>query len=854
MRYVIDFDDAAADLEERIGARARALRRITALGIPVPPGCAVTDVACRRFLETGDLPDEAWHQVVDGAQGILSAVAAIDPGHPTTFAVRASPPVDMPGLVDSVFDLGWTVEVHDASTRWATPRFAAETRRRFAEGYAAVVRAVPVERIEAVRGRDDATTAELEEAAGAIEALIVAETQRPVPPDPLEQLREGIESVFASWDGMPARRFRRANGISDDVGTGVVVHAMVHGAADDDSGAGVAFSRDPVDGAPAPVGCYRPRAPHNLVAADRTNLGADSGLPPELRERLEDALRTLEADQRDAVRVDYVREKGTLWIVDGRAADRSSPAATRIAVDLVDEGALETDEALLRVEADGLAELLHARIAPGAAPEPITVGTAASPGAATGIAVFDSASSLRRAADGTAVILVRRETTPEDLSAVVAAAGILTSHGGRTSHAAVAARGLGTPAVTGATSAHVDAQAGEMRIGTATVQQGDMLTIDGATGSVYLGPVETLPPADGGHLERLLRWADEVRRLRVLANVDTPAGAEVARKAGAEGIGLARTEYMFSGERLSVVRRMLLADDERDRATSLETLEAMQTDDFVRLLEAMDGMPVVVRLLDPPLHEFLPGRVEVEQQLAAARRNGQPTEDLERLEAAVDTWEESNPMLGLRGVRLAVVIPQIYRVQVLAALEAVRRRLDAGGDPRLQLMIPLVASLDELELVRDMIEEEVHFAGRQLEVGIGTMIELPRAALIAERIALESDFFSFGTNDLTQTTLGLSRDDAEEAFLGEYLAQGILTDNPFQTIDRAGVGRLIRTAIEEGRAANPELEIGVCGEHGGDPRSIAFFHEIGVDYISCSPPRIPVARLAAAQAAVVTAS
>ncbi len=852
MRYVIDFEDAVTDLEERIGARARSLRRLTALEIPVPPGFAVTDVACRRFLETGDLPDEAWHQVADGVQRIHTAVSGVDPGRPTTFAVRASPPVDMPGLVDSVFDLGWTDEAQEALTRWATPRFAAETRRRFVAGYAAVVRAVPVERIEAVHGTGDAPVTGLEEAAAAIEALIVAETQRPVPPDPLDQLREGIESVFASWDGMPARRFRRANGISDDVGTGVVVHAMVHGGVDDDSGAGIAFSRDPVDGVGLPVGCYRPRSPH-LAGCDRTSPVADSGLPPERRAELEDALRTFEADTRDAIRVDYILEKGALWIVEGKAAGRTSAAATRIAVDLVDEGVLGTDEALLRVEADGLAELLHARIAPGAAPEPIVVGTAASPGAATGIAVFDSASSLRVAADGAAVILVRRETTPEDLSAVVVAAGILTSHGGRTSHVAVAARGLGTPAVTGATSAYVDAQAKEMRIGAVTVREGDVLTIDGATGAVYRGPVETVPPADGGHLERLLRWADEVRRLRVLANADTAAGAAVARNAGAEGIGLARTEYMFSGERLSVVRRMLLADDERDRATSLETLEAMQTDDFDRLLEAMDGMPVVVRLLDPPLHEFLPNRVEVEQQLAAARRNGQPTEDLERLEAAVDTWEESNPMLGLRGVRLAVVIPQIYRVQVLAALEAVRRRLDAGGDPRLQLMIPLVSSLDELELVRDMIEEEVHFAGRQLEVGIGTMIELPRAALIAERIALESDFFSFGTNDLTQTTLGLSRDDAEEAFLGEYLAQGILTDNPFQTIDRPGVGRLIRTAIEEGRAANPELEIGVCGEHGGDPRSIAFFHEIGVDYISCSPPRIPVARLAAAQAAVLTA-
>ncbi len=429
------------------------------------------------------------------------------------------------------------------------------------------------------------------------------------------------------------------------------------------------------------------------------------------------------------------------------------------------------------------------------------------------------------------------------------AAGILTSHGGRTSHAAVVARGLATPAVTGAVDLYVDTDAGAMTCAGVTVSAGELVTLDANSGAVYVGALETVAPGDTSALDQILAWADEARTLQVWANVDSPEGALRARRGGAEGIGLARTEYMFSGPRFGIVQRILLAEGERERGDALEELESKQTDDFVRLLEAMDGLPVVVRLLDPPLHEFLPDRADVEHQLSITDDEATASE-LRRLEAALDDLEEANPMLGLRGVRLAVVIPEIYRTQVLAALEAVRRRLDRRGDPQLHLMIPLVGSLDELQLIREMIEEEVHFAGRQLEVGIGTMIELPRAALIAPQIAMESDFFSFGTNDLTQTTMGLSRDDAEEAFLRDYLEQGLLTDNPFQTIDREGVGRLIRIATDEGRAANPGLHIGVCGEHGGDPKSIAFFDEIGVDYISCSPPRLPVARLAAAQAAL----
>ncbi|MDQ3782695.1 MAG: PEP-utilizing enzyme, partial [Actinomycetota bacterium] len=480
---------------------------------------------------------------------------------------------------------------------------------------------------------------------------------------------------------------------------------------------------------------------------------------------------------------------------------------------------------------------------------PLIVGGAASPGAAAGEIVFDAPSAVEAGRAGRRAIMVLRETTPEDLAGVFAAAGVLTAHGGGTSHAALVARGTGTPAVTG-TDIVVDIGRGQVRIGTRRLVAGDLITIDGTTGAVYLGSLPLEPAVTSEALETLLGWADQVRRLQVWANADRPQDASLARARGAEGIGLARTEYMFSGDRLEVMRQIILTDDERERADALGRLEDLQIGDFERLLEPMDGLSVVVRLLDPPLHEFLPDRREVEQALRTAIDKGESVTRLERLVAAVEQFEESNPMLGLRGVRLAVVIPEIYRVQVLAALEAVRRRLDQGGDPRLELMIPLVGSVEELHLIRDMIDEEVHYAGRQLEVTVGTMIELPRAALVAGELALQSDFFSFGTNDLTQTTLGISRDDAEEAFLRTYLEQGIMRRDPFVTIDGDGVGRLIEMAITEGRRVNPELVVGVCGEHGGDPTSIDFFHRAGIDYVSCSPPRIPVARLAAAQAAL----
>ncbi|MDJ0924303.1 MAG: PEP-utilizing enzyme, partial [Acidimicrobiia bacterium] len=682
----------------------------------------------------------------------------------------------------------------------------------------------------------------------AYEAIVADVSQRPIPDDLHGQILEGIEAVFASWDGVEARRFRRVRGLSDDEGMGLVVHPMVFGQVGADSGAGVAISRDPGHGTPEVTGVYsagtnRPQSRslypglHDLKAA-----------APRDHDLVVSAVAQLEKAHGDMIRIDYVRERGKVWLIEARPADRTAEAAVRVAVDMVEEGLISREDSLLAVDPERLAGMLHPRLAATPIIDPLAVGTATSPGAASGRLAFSVSDAVSAAELGDKVILVLREVLPRDLDGVVSAAGLITSHGGGTSHAAVAARAAGTPAVTGIADVVLTPES--IRLGGRVLTAADTVTIDGATGAVYPGRLEILQPPAASYLDRLLVWADEVRRLGVWANADTARAAVSARSAGADGIGLARSEYMFHGERLAVVRRILLSEDGRDRADALEQLESLQVADFEELLEAMDGTPVVVRLLDPPVHEFLPSQLDIELQIAERRHEGEAVADLERLDEAIEQWTEVNPMLGLRGVRLAVVIPEIYRVQVLAALEAVRRRLDAGGDPRLEIVVPLVGSVEELHLVRDMIEEEVHSAGRLLEVAIGTMIELPKAALMAGELALESDFFSFGTNDLTQTTLGISRDDAEEAFLRTYVEQGLMPVNPFQRVDRDGVGKLMKLAIEAGRAANPGLEVGVCGEHGGDPVSIEYFHRWGVDYVSCSPPRLPIARLAAAQAAL----
>jgi pyruvate, orthophosphate dikinase len=828
MRFVWPFAESPA-AGDHLGVRGRMMRDLSRLGMPVPTGFTVADLACRRFLGSGELPAPAWDEIVAATRRLADeAVAA---GRPLLLAVRSSPPVPMPGMLAHALHVGMTGPRQEKLALWASTEVAAAARIGFLHGLAGL-RRVPAHRVEAVAPDPDA-----------MEALIVEESQRAVPADAPGQLREAIEAVFASWDATPARRWRRRHGIADEVGTAAVVHAMMLGSVGEHSGSGVAFSRHPETGHPQPVVGFAPGA-DRPPKSDLGGFDEMAAAVPEAAGLLHHIVSALEHELGDLARVDFVVERGDLWLIEARPGERSARAAVQIAVDLVHEGRIDRVDALLRVDPAGLEDVLHDRLLPGH-PSPIATGSPTSPGAASGGIAFTAADAQ---AAGPA-ILVMRETSPEDLAGVVAAAGLLTSHGGGTSHGAVVARGTGTAAVTAAEIA-VDAEVGEVRIGGSVFRAGDLLTIDGTTGAVYAGslPIERATASEA--LETLLGWADGARRLEVWANADRPGDAALARASGAEGIGLVRTEYMFSGERLDVVRQIILADDERERSTALGRLEVLQIGDFERLLAPMDGLSLVVRLLDPPLHEFLPDRREVERQLRAAAGRGEDTAALQRLRAAVDQFEESNPMLGLRGVRLAVVIPEIYRVQVLAALESVRRRLDQGGDPRLELMIPLVGTVEELHLIRDIIDEEVHYAGRQLEVTVGTMIELPRAALVAGQLALQSDFFSFGTNDLTQTTLGISRDDAEEAFLRTYLEQGIMRHDPFATIDREGVGRLIELAIADGRRVNPELVVGVCGEHGGDPASIEFFHGVGVDYVSCSIPRLPIARLAAAQAAL----
>jgi len=623
----------------------------------------------------------------------------------------------------------------------------------------------------------------------------------------------------------------------------------------------VCFTRDPSTGEHIPFGDYLPQAQgEDVVAGIRNTLSLDdlAQRHPEQHAQLLDTMERLEQTTRDMADIEFTIERERLWILQTRAGKRTAAAAVRIAGDMVAEGLISAEEAVLRVEPGQLEQLERPRLDEAQAPEPLVTGIGASPGAAQGAACFDSDRAAELAAGGTAVVLVSPETTPDDIKGMYASQGILTSQGGKTSHAAVVARGAGNPAVTGASRLVVDVETSPAQVGDVEIREGDDITIDGTTGRVFLGILPLIDPQPTPALAQILTWADEIRQIGVRANADTGEDAAKARAAGAEGIGLARTEHMFMGDRLETVQRVILAEKgDPDRQAALRELATMQVDDFERLLEAMDGLPVVVRLLDPPLHEFLPDRLELKEKLIdmvlhnrRADDRGRSIWDLQQQFTQVGSHEEDNPMLGLRGVRLGLVVSELYEMQVRAAIQAVIRRLDAGGDPHLEVMIPLVSDVEELRRMRQMITGIIAEFDRELHIPIGTMIELPRAALTAGSIAEVAEFFSFGTNDLTQMTYGLSRDDAEGSFLGQYLSEGILTSDPFQTLDVEGVGRLVRLAAKEGREVNPNLQLGVCGEHGGDPASIAFCREVGLDYVSCSPPRVHVARLAAAQAEI----
>jgi pyruvate, orthophosphate dikinase len=709
--------------------------------------------------------------------------------------------------------------------------------------------------------------------------IVRTETGEDFPQHPRQQLDLAICAVFKSWNTDRAKLYRRRERIPQDLGTAVNICTMVFGNLGETSGTGVAFTRDPATGKPGAYGDYLANAQgEDVVAGIRNTLSLDdlAEIDPRAYGELTTVMRRLETHYRDLCDIEFTIERGKLWMLQTRVGKRTAAAAFRIATQLVEEDLITEDEALTRVTGQQLAQLMFPQFDVNAPRTLLAKGMAASPGAAVGRAVFDSPTAVAWHARGESVVLVRRETNPDDLSGMIAAAAIVTARGGKTSHAAVVARGMGTTCVCGADALDVDVDAKVVRVGVADVHEGDLLSVDGSTGEVFLGEVRVVPSPVVAYLEhgleaaladaddetaalvrsvdRLLRHADVTRRLRVRANADTADDAARARKFGAEGIGLTRTEHMFLGDRRVLIERVVLADAAEERDAALDALLPLQRQDFIELLEAMDGLPVTIRLLDPPLHEFLPDYTELSVRVAVAEATGTPDPVDVKLLAAVTRLHESNPMLGLRGVRLGLVVPGLFALQVRAIAEATAARLKAGGTPKVEIMVPLVGSVMELHLVSDetdgIVAEISEREGVPLTIPIGTMVELPRAALTARRIAEVAEFFSFGTNDLTQTTWGFSRDDVEAAFFASYLEKGVFTVSPFETLDGPGVGRLIEIAVAEGRAARPGLKLGVCGEHGGDPESVHFFHKVGLDYVSCSPFRVPVARLEAGRAAI----
>ncbi|MET8158322.1 pyruvate, phosphate dikinase [Sphaerisporangium sp. NPDC005289] len=875
--YVYDFADGGKEMKELLGGKGANLAEMTRLGLPVPPGFVITTEACRAYLARGEVPEG----LMDDVAAHLRRVEAVmgrrlgDPADPLLVSVRSGGRFSMPGMMETILDIGLTdAGVAGLAAASGNERFAWDCYRRLISMYGSTVAGVPAEEFEraleahrraAGVSRDpDLTARDLRDLAEEYKKIFHAHTGGPFPQDPHEQLRGAVLAVFRSWNTERARIYRRAEHIPDDLGTAVTIMAMVYGNRGPDSGTGVAFTRDPATGARGVYGDYLPNAQgEDVVAGIRDTLPLQelAALDRRCFDELMAAMAVLERRYRDLCDIEFTIEDGKLWLLQTRVGKRTAAAAFIIAAQLVDEGVIDLDEALRRVDGARLARLMFPRFDLSGSPEPIATGVPASPGAACGQAVFDS----RRAAEAHGpVILVRRETNPDDLPGMLAATGILTSRGGKTSHAAVVARGMGRTCVCGAEGIEVDTGRRMFRAGDVVVREGDAISVDGTTGRIYLGELPVAPSpvvryfegeldAGSGPLvsavHRLVRHADAVRRLGVHANADTPEDAVRARRFGATGIGLCRTEHMFLGPRRALVERLILAERECEVRAALDALLPLQRADFIRILEAMDGRPVTIRLLDPPLHEFLPSLEELVASTAAAP--GDPLLERDRaMLAAVRRMHESNPMLGLRGVRLGLLVPGLFAMQVQAIGEAAAERAAAGGDPLPEIMVPLVGDVRELAMVRAEAERVLAGIDGVPVIPIGTMIEVPRAALTAGDIARQAEFFSFGTNDLTQMTWGFSRDDVEASIFPAYARLGVFDESPFETIDGRGVGRLVEMAVEEGRDARPDLRIGVCGEHGGDPASVRFFHRAGLDYVSCSPYRVPVARLEAGRAAL----
>ena len=858
--------DGSAAMRDILGGKGAGLAEMANLGLPVPPGFTISAKLCLTYLEQGTFPDELREEVDRHLKQLerVSKKQFGDPKNPLLVSVRSGAAVSMPGMMETILNLGLndaTVEGLIAGSK--NPRFAYDSYRRFVQMYGDVVfdlgKEPFAEVLEEFKQRRrverdiDLPADDLAALVREFKAIIQAKRGVPFPDDPFAQLWGAIEAVFKSWRTRRAQDYRKVNGIPDDLGTAVNVVAMVYGNMGDDSGTGVAFTRDCRTGENVLNGDFLANAQgEDVVSGARTpepiakmKRGALAKVYREL-ERIADKL---ERHFRDVQDIEFTFEHGRLFMLQTRRAQRTGLAAVRTAVEMVDDGLITPDEAVQRVPPQDLDQLFHPMVDPRASVTVVAKGLPASPGAAVGEAVFDADEAETLAKRGRKVILIRPETSPEDFHGIVAAQAVLTARGGMTSHAAVVARGMGKTCVVGASDIEVDPQAGRMRANGRVVKQGQVITVDGTTGRVILGAAKLVEPKVGVHYTKLMAWADERRRLRVRANADIPADAQRAREFGAEGIGLCRTEHMFfEGDRITAMREMIVAPDEPGRRTALAKLLPMQRADFEGLFEAMSGYPVTIRLLDPPLHEFLPhGKVEV---AGLARAMNLPAARLERLVASL---VEANPMLGHRGCRLGITYPEITEMQARAIFEAACRVVSRGQKVTVEVMIPLVALVEELrrqtDIVHRVAREVFQAEGRAVPYLVGTMIELPRAALTADEIAKEADFFSFGTNDLTQTTFGLSRDDAGR-FLPFYVEHGILKDDPFQVLDQDGVGKLIELAVRLGRGSRNDLKIGICGEHGGEPASVKFCHHVGMNYVSCSPFRVPIARLAAAQAAL----
>jgi pyruvate, orthophosphate dikinase len=923
-KYVYDFREGNRDMKDLLGGKGANLAEMTNLGLPVPPGFTISTDACKEYLASGGFPDGLVEEVDGHLRGLEQAMGRRlgDLDNPLLVSVRSGAKYSMPGMMDTVLNLGLNDRSVLGLARQArSDRFAFDSYRRFIQMFGKIVMEIPadafddeLERAKEKKGPDakdtDLTAVDLMDLVERFKTIVRQHAGRLFPTDPREQLRMAIEAVFGSWNNDRAKVYRKQYAIPEDLGTAVNVVAMVFGNLGEDSGTGVAFTRDPATGEKGIYGDYLPNAQgEDVVAGIRNTLPlADlKRLNHQAFRELLEIMRRLERHYRDMCDIEFTIEKSKLWMLQTRVGKRTGGAAVRMAVDMAGEGLIKRDEAVMRVEPDHLDQLLHPQFDPTADVEVLAKGLNASPGAAVGRAVFDADSAAEMGENGEAVILVRRETNPDDLHGMIAARGILTSHGGKTSHAAVVARGMGKPAVCGAEALKINAARREFMVDGTRVREGDLISIDGTTGRVVLGEVDLVEPKLSGDFETLLSWADNARQLKVRANADDGPSAAQARTFGAEGIGLCRTEHMFGtpgDPRLPIFRQVILsapaaraaqlALEEADRAAGsaeprekkaaerrlreararlrsadikpyfdgLKKLLAGQRRDFEAIFKAMDGLPVTIRLLDPPLHEFLPSSKDLEVAMATSQKKA--SKDLlkefggkrkaEEVLRGVAALEENNPMLGLRGCRLGILYPDIYRAQVQAIVEAACNVKKRGGDPIVEIMVPLVSTREELAAVakdvRKVADQVLEKRGVALPYLVGTMIELPRAAMVADEIAEEAEFFSFGTNDLTQTTFGFSRDDVEGKFMARYLEEGILVGNPFESLDERGVGELVQTACERGRKAREEIKLGICGEHGGDPESVAFFHRSGLDYVSCSPYRVPIARLAAAHSAL----